>query len=81
MILLKEDVIPMGVKLKKLRALIAMADYFDTSVDYLIGHTDIPHVIEEVQPHELNAQEEMLLKGFRVFSFLFKYQELAAHVV
>ena len=34
-----------------------LADFFDTSVDYLIGHTDIPHKIEPVQPWELNAAE------------------------
>lgn len=49
----------------ELRALMAMADYFGTSVDYLIGHTDIPNVIEEVHPHALNAQEETMVQGFR----------------
>lgn len=49
----------------ELRALIAMADYFGTSVDYLIGHTDVPHAIEEVHPRALNAQEEAMVQGFR----------------
>lgn len=49
----------------EIRALMAMADYFGTSVDYLIGHTDIPNVIEEVHPHDLNAQEEAMVRGFR----------------
>lgn len=49
----------------ELRALMAMADYFGTSVDYLIGHTDIPNMIQEVHPHSLNAQEEAVVRGFR----------------
>lgn len=49
----------------EIRALMAMADYFGTSVDYLIGHTDIPNVIEAVHPHSLNAQEEAMMEGFR----------------
>lgn len=40
-----------------------LADFFDTSVDYLIGHTDIPHKIEPVQPWELNAAEGSLWKN------------------
>ena len=42
-----------------------LADFFDTSVDYLIGHTDIPHKIEPVQPWELNAAEASLMEKYR----------------
>lgn len=49
----------------ELRALMAMADFFGTSVDYLIGHTEIPNVIEVVHPHDLNAQEAAMVEGFR----------------
>ena len=48
-----------------IHTLIMLANYFNTSVDYLIGHTEIRHPIEEVQPWELNKDEETLLIGYR----------------
>ena len=48
--------------------LIALADYFHTSVDYLIGHTEINHVIEPVQTHDLNAEEAELIARWRRLS-------------
>ena len=45
--------------------LIAMADYFNTSVDYLIGNTDIDHLIETVTKFDLNKDEEALMKNYR----------------
>ena len=48
-----------------LQTLISIADYFDVSVDYLIGHTDIPHVIEHLTPHDLNDDESMLIEHYR----------------
>lgn len=45
--------------------LIAIANYFQTSVDYLIGHTSIRHIIEPVHPFELNLEEEALLQDWR----------------
>lgn len=45
--------------------LAALADYFHTSVDYLIGHTDIDHVIEAVQPYDLNEDEGQLVELYR----------------
>lgn len=50
--------------------LISMADFFDTSVDYLIGYTDISHKIEPVEEYNLNINEENLIK---------KYRELSPH--
>ena len=35
----------------------SVADYFNTSVDFLIGHTDIPHRIEPARPWDLNERE------------------------
>ena len=51
-----------------LRTLMALATYFQTSVDYLIGHTQIDHVIEAVRPFELNAEEADLLNSWRLLS-------------
>ena len=45
--------------------LIRIADYFDTSVDYLIGNTAIRRKIENVTPYELNAEEKHLIDRYR----------------
>ena len=45
--------------------LICLADYFSTSVDYLVGHTEIDHIIEPVQQHDLNADESDLVCQYR----------------
>lgn len=41
------------------------ADYFETSVDYLIGNTNIRHKIEPVQHFDLNDEEALLIKKYR----------------
>ncbi len=51
-----------------LHTLMALATFFNTSVDYLIGHTQIDHVIEAVQPFELNREEADLLNSWRTLS-------------
>ena len=58
--------------------LIKLADYFETSVDFLIGHTDIDHVIEPVTEFELNQDEAELLENYRRLS---KNQKLAVSTV
>lgn len=45
--------------------LTSLADYFSTSVDYLIGHSDIRHKIEPVEPYELNRDESLLIELYR----------------
>ena len=45
--------------------LTALADYFSTSVDYLIGHSDINHKIEVVTPFDLNEDEASLINAYR----------------
>jgi len=45
-----------------------MADYFDTSVDYIIGHTDIRRKIEPTQPFELNEAEAAVMEQYRALS-------------
>lgn len=45
--------------------LTALADYFSTSVDYLIGHSDIRHKIEAVTPFDLNKDEASLITAYR----------------
>ena len=46
--------------------LVRLADFFGTSVDFLIGHTDVRRPVEETQPHDLNAREAALITRFRL---------------
>ena len=48
--------------------MIRIADYFNTSVDYLIGHTDIRRKIESVDSYQLNKQESKVIDRFRTLS-------------
>jgi transcriptional regulator with XRE-family HTH domain len=51
-----------------IETLINMADYFNTSVDYLIGYSDIPRKIESTTQTDLNADELDLIKMYRKLS-------------
>ena len=48
--------------------LISIADFFNTSVDFLIGHTSERHKYESIKPYELNAEEEAFINKFRKIS-------------
>jgi transcriptional regulator with XRE-family HTH domain len=43
----------------------AIADFFDVSVDYLIGYSSCAHKVEAVQETELNADELDLVQKYR----------------
>lgn len=45
-----------------------MADYFETSVDFIIGHTDIRRKIEPTQPFDLNEAEAEVVQQYRALS-------------
>ena len=45
--------------------MVRIADYFDTSVDYLIGNSLVRRRIESVSHYDLNQEEEQLLLGYR----------------
>lgn len=51
-----------------IETLIALARFFNTSVDYLIGFSSIDHVLENIFPYELNEQEMKLIDGYRRLS-------------
>lgn len=51
-----------------IETLTSMADFFETSVDYIIGHSQIPDVIEEKKECALNADEEELVRLYRTLS-------------
>ena len=45
-----------------------LADYFETSVDYLIGHTDIRNHIEPTSAYHLNADEGAIIDKYRTLT-------------
>lgn len=45
-----------------------LSDYFETSIDYLVGNTDIKHKIEPVFGAELNEEELDLISDYRKLS-------------
>lgn len=51
-----------------LETLVRMADYFDTSIDYIVGYTDISHKIEPVTENMLNNDEMILIEQYRRLS-------------
>lgn len=48
-----------------IETLIRISDYFNTSIDYLVGHTDIRRKVEVVSAYELNDRESKMLDGYR----------------
>ena len=48
-----------------IETLIRMADFFNTSIDYLVEYTDISHKIEPIQQTMLNPEELDLIKKYR----------------
>lgn len=59
--------------------LIRIADFFNTSVDYLIGHTPFRRKIENVTAHELNDEESKIIEKYRKLSK--KQQSCVATVI
>ncbi len=51
-----------------IEALMTLADIFDTSIDYLVGYTDIKHKIEPTEKFDLNIAEKTFIQQFRKLS-------------
>lgn len=51
-----------------LETLKKMADFFGTSVDYLIGHTDINRKIEELTEYHLSSEELKLIQTLKALN-------------
>ena len=49
----------------EIEILIRLADYFNTSVDYIIGHTDVKRKIEHLEEYALNKAEADFITCFR----------------
>lgn len=45
-----------------------LADFFETSVDYIIGHTDIRNHIEPTSAYHLNADEGNIISKYRTLT-------------
>lgn len=56
-----------------------MADYFETSIDYIVGHTDIRRKIERTLPYYLNEDEEKVIQGYR--SLTVKQRQCVSQVI
>lgn len=48
-----------------IETMIRIADFFNTSVDYLIGHSSVRRRIEEVHVFELNDRESKVMEQYR----------------
>ncbi len=48
--------------------LIKLADFFDTSIDYIVGHTEIVRRIEPTTAYHLNETEADLITHYRSLS-------------
>lgn len=51
-----------------IETMIRIADFFNTSVDYLIGHSSVSRKIEVVHPYELNEDESGVMEAYRRLS-------------
>lgn len=51
-----------------IETLIRIANFFETSVDYLVGHTTVRRKIEKVTAYELNEEERRIIERFRKLS-------------
>ena len=45
-----------------------MADFFDTSIDFIVGRTDVRRRIESTQPCHLNDIEMQMIENFRALT-------------
>ena len=45
-----------------------MADYFHTSIDFIVGYTDIRRKIEHTEAHHLNPREAEFVARVRALS-------------
>lgn len=48
-----------------INTLIKIADYFDVSVDYLIGRTEVKHTAEILGYHDLDVLESKMINDYR----------------
>ena len=42
-----------------------MADYFGTTIDYIVGHSELRYKVEDIQKYALNDEEARLISMYR----------------
>lgn len=47
------------------QGLIKIANYFNVSIDYLLGRTEIKEMVEHIEPSEFSQEEIKLISKFR----------------
>lgn len=45
-----------------------MADFFDTSIDYIVGHSDLRFRPADIHKHALNSAEARMIDGYRALT-------------
>lgn len=45
-----------------------IAEFFNTSIDYLVGYSSIPHRADPLSPHEFNVQELTMIGKYRALT-------------
>ena len=51
-----------------IHTLAQIADFFETSIDYVVGHTDIRHRIEPTSAYHLNEDEGDVITKYRTLT-------------
>lgn len=54
-----------GLNEPDIKMLICFANFFETSIDYIVGYSDVRQKIERLQEYDLNEEEASLINGFR----------------
>lgn len=56
------------ITMPDIETLINISNYFETSIDYIVGNTNIPHKAEERTEFALNNSEQKLVEKYRKLS-------------
>lgn len=56
------------ITMPDIETLINIANFFETSIDYIVGQTNIPHKIEDRTDYSLNTSEQNLINKYRKLS-------------
>lgn len=66
-----------GISEPDIECLIELSDYFHTSIDFLVGHTDDARPIQPFKETALSVDEEKLLTAYRSLPFTLQSQFLS----
>lgn len=57
-----------GISEPDIDTLLCLANYFNVSVDYLVGNSDIPEKADLITEQQLSSDESILIQRFRLLS-------------